>query len=290
MSDIKLTEAQQKNKDWWEDNPMTYDWQGTLTVEPGTREFYEAIDRRFFEALRNFGHPNYPDQEPFSEIIDFEWVKGKRVLEIGCGAGAHAMLLAKAGADLTAVDLTEQAIGLTRRRFEVFGLEGDIRQADAEELPFEDDTFDLVWSWGVIHASANMQNAVDQIHRVLKPGGRTQVMVYHKNSARYWLLGGLVEGVLKGKLLQMPLHEVNKTFTDGAYALHLTARDARRMFKAFSKVETSIMDQGDQVEIPGYAFLSRNLLNRIIPRPAKVGFDVALQALWGWFLVIDAIK
>lgn len=269
---------------------MTYDWQGSLTVEEGTREFYEAIDERFFRATRNFGHPRWPDQKPFSEIVDFDWVKGKRVLEVGCGGGGHAKLLAEAGADLTAIDLTERAIGLTRKRFDLCGLEADIRQADAEALPFEDETFDFVWSWGVIHASANMQNAVDEIHRVLKPGGKTQVMVYHKNSVRYWIVGGLVEGILKGKLLRMSLAEVNDTFTDGAYGLHLTAREAKRMFSAFSKVKTRIMDQGDEIALPGYAFLSRHLLNKIIPRPAKVGFDVALQALWGWFLFIEAIK
>jgi SAM-dependent methyltransferase len=285
-----MDDAQVKNQSWWESNPMTYDWQGTLQAEPGTRAFYEVIDRRFFEALRNFAHPAYPDQPPFSELIDYAWVRDKRVLEIGCGAGAHAMLLAQAGADVTAIDLTQNAVDMTRNRFDVYGLEGDIRRADAEDLPFEDETFDLVWSWGVIHHSADIQAAIDEIRRVLKPGGRTQVMVYHKNSVRYWVVGGLVEGVLKGKLRHMSLDEVNESFTDGAYALHLTSRQAKRMFSAFSKVETRVMDQGDEIALPGYAFLSRTLLNKIIPRPAKVGFDVALQAMWGWFLFIEATK
>lgn len=285
-----MNDVQQRNRSWWEDNPMVYDWQGTLQVEPGTPEFYNAIDDRFFAALRNFAHPGYPDQKPFSEIIDYQRLKGKRVLEIGCGAGVHAMLLAQAGANLTAIDLTHNAIEMTRNRFEAFGLAGDIRQGDAEALDFEDDTFDLVWSWGVIHHSADMQQAIDEIHRVLKPGGLAQVMVYHKNSVRYWVVGGLVEGVLKGKLLKMSLDEVNKTFTDGYIARHLTSRDARRMFAAFSSVETRVMDQGDEVALPGYAFLSRVLLNKVIPRPAKVGFDVTLQALWGWFLFIEATK
>jgi ubiquinone/menaquinone biosynthesis C-methylase UbiE len=285
-----MDDLQQQNQSWWETNPMVYDWQKTLQVEPDTQEFYQAIDERFFKALRNFAHPRYPDQKPFSEIIDYDRVKGKRVLEIGCGAGGHAMLLAQAGADLTAIDLTQNAIDMTLKRFEVFGLEGDIRQGDAEELEFPDNTFDLVWSWGVIHHSANMQRVIDEIHRVLKPGGLAQIMVYHRNSVRYWIVGGLVEGVLKGKLLRMSLEEVNKSFTDGYIARHLTSRDAGRRFSAFSRVETRVMDQGDEIALPGYRFLSRSLLNRIIPRPAKVGFDVTLQALWGWFLFIEATK
>lgn len=267
---------------------MVYDWEGTLEAEPGSRAYYEAVDARFFRALRNFAHPGWPEQAPFSEIIDFEQVKGKRVLEIGCGAGAHAMLFAQAGADLTAIDLTEQAVDLTRHRFEIFGLAGDIRQGDAEKLEFDTGSFDLVWSWGVIHHSGDMQRAIDEIYRVLKPGGLAQVMVYHRNSARYWIVGGLVEGVLKGKLLHMTLDEVNKSFTDGYIARHLTPRDAWRMFSDFSHVETRVMDQGDELALPGYALASRHLLNKIVPRPVKVGFDVTLQALFGWFLFIEA--
>jgi ubiquinone/menaquinone biosynthesis C-methylase UbiE len=98
-----------------------------------------------------------------------DYVRNKDVLEVGCGMGCHAAMLSPAGARLTAIDLTDTAIEVTRRRFEAFNMRGDIQRADAENLPFADGSFDMVWSWGVIHHSSRFESCVAEIARVIVP-------------------------------------------------------------------------------------------------------------------------
>src|SRR6266849_983833 len=143
-------------------------------AEVGTREFFERI-----EAHR------YSKEWHIPAAANFSGAKGLRVLEIGCGMGTDGAQFAKAGADYTGVDLTEAAIELSRKRFKLFGLRGDFRVADAENLDFADESFDLVYSHGVLHHTPEIAHAVSEIHRVLKPGGRAIVMLYHRDSYNY---------------------------------------------------------------------------------------------------------
>jgi 2-polyprenyl-3-methyl-5-hydroxy-6-metoxy-1,4-benzoquinol methylase len=148
----KQDEWQQQNRSWWESNPMRYDWGDKIPAAEFTREFYEEIDKRFF-----FDSSRYmPRRErPFDEIIPFAELAGKEVLEIGVGNGSHAQLISPHCKSYTGIDLTEYAVKSTLRRFEVFKLKGVIRQMDAEKLDFPDGSFDFIWTWGVIHHSAN---------------------------------------------------------------------------------------------------------------------------------------
>lgn len=264
---------------------MTYDWAQTLRLEPGAPEFYRAIDERFFASSAAFGHPAYPAQVPFSAVIDYPSLRGKRVLEIGCGAGAQAAVFAQQGARITALDITARAVDLTRRRFSIFGLDGDIQRADGEQLAFVDDCFDLVWSWGVIHHTANIERAVAEICRVLKPGCPAKIMVYHRHSLRNWIHGGLEHGVLRGKLLRVSYDEVLKSVTDGYIARHLTRLEARRLFRDFRAVSMQLTDLSDLSHVPGYV-----RIGRLIPRAAKQKLDDAIMRRWGWFLYLEAVK
>ena len=109
-------------------------------------------------------------------------MKGKKVLEIGCGMGSHSGLISQYASELTSIDLTQTAVETTNKRFALFNIKNATAyQVDAEELPFEGGSFDFVWSWGVIHHSANTDVIVDKIHRVLKDDGKAFLMVYNKN-------------------------------------------------------------------------------------------------------------
>jgi len=212
---MEVTEEQKLNQMWWQQNPMTYDWQGTLKLSPYTREWYDEIDRRFLAASY---FAKGADGSPFGRFLRSEYVANKDVLEIGCGMGTHAAMLARCGARITAIDLTEKAVETAKHRFEIFGLQGEIKQADAEQLLFPDGSFDFVWSWGVIHHSRSTESIVTEITRVLRPGGRVMIMVYYRPSLVYYLHAGLIRGVLLGKLWRHSLQDIYTAASDGFYA------------------------------------------------------------------------
>jgi len=136
--------------------------------------------------------------EPFiPAFANFRHWRGARVLEIGVGLGADHECFAAAKAELYGIDLTERAIEHTRARLAHAGLRSTLSVGDAEALPFPEGHFDLVYSWGVLHHSPNPERALDEVWRVLRPGGTAKLMLYHSPSvvgfmlwARYGLLCG----------------------------------------------------------------------------------------------------
>jgi 2-polyprenyl-3-methyl-5-hydroxy-6-metoxy-1,4-benzoquinol methylase len=277
--------SQHGNKDWWNSNPMTYDWEGDREVKEGTLDWYKQIDEEFWDISKTFAHQKYPNALPFSDLIDYASLSGKKVLEIGCGAGSIAQVLAEAGADLTAIDLTDKAIQLTKKRFDLLDISATIKLNDAEALDFPDNSFDFIWSWGVIHHSANTSQIVKEIHRVLKPNGKASIMVYHRNSTRYIVYGGLSKGILSGYFLRYrSLYEVNMTFTDGFIARHYTRKSAAKLFSIFSSVSTRVMDG----EVPAM-FRGWDMLTRILPIVMKP-INRWIVNRYGWFLFIDIMK
>jgi ubiquinone/menaquinone biosynthesis C-methylase UbiE len=109
-----------------------------------------------------------------------------QVLEVGCGLGTDAVEFARSGADYTGIDLTQPAVQLTKQKLEAYSVPGTTKQADAEDLPFDDESFDVVYSWGVIHHTPNTDKCVKEMYRVLRPGGRMILMLYHKNGWLYY--------------------------------------------------------------------------------------------------------
>jgi len=120
-------------------------------------------------------------------FAEFERYGGQRVLEIGVGVGADHQRFAEAGAKLTGIDLTERAISHTQTRLGLIGLTSELKTCSAENLDFPDDTFDLVFSHGVLHHVPKTQAAQREIHRVLKPGGGLVAMLYARGSLNYQL-------------------------------------------------------------------------------------------------------
>lgn len=166
-------ELKERVREYWDSHPC-----GTQFTQLvwGSREFFEEVERFRYET------------QPFmKKIVGFDQFAGKRLLEVGCGLGTDLLQFAKRGVLVTGVDLTPHSIELVKKRFELEGIAVDARVSDAENLPFENNSFDVVYSFGVLHHTPNTQKAIDEIHRVLRPGGKIIIMLYHKNSLHVWL-------------------------------------------------------------------------------------------------------
>jgi len=145
-----------------------------ITTHPvGSRGFFDDLDQYHFEKLHHL-----------LRLVNFDGYRGRRVLEVGCGAGVDLARFAKGGASVVGVDLSSSAIDLARANFEQQGLTGDFRVADGEALPFEDNSFDLVFAHGVVQYTADPKRLVEECRRVLKPGGEAVFQVYNRVS---WL-------------------------------------------------------------------------------------------------------
>jgi SAM-dependent methyltransferase len=280
---IPLSGEQQANQNWWQQNPMTYDWEGTLAPEPLSREWFDEVDRRFLDSAY---YAKGADGSPFGRFLRAEDVAGKEVLEVGCGMGTHASMLARAGASLTAIDLTGRAVETTGRRFKLFGLSGRIERGDAERLRFPDDSFDMVWSWGVIHHSGSTERCLSEIGRVLRPGGRLFLMVYYRPSLVYYVHNGLIRGVLMGKLFRRRLQQIYTAASDGFYARVFTKGELRSLLSAdYDQVKISIVGlKGELFPVPRWSFKER--LEALTPDRLAA----AVLGRWGSMIVVEAVK
>jgi len=270
-----------------------------LTMEPDKRavhDFWERASCGEQLFLRGLARDDYCDQarrryelEPCIEpFADFAAWAGRRVLEIGVGLGADHQRFALAGARLSGIDLTERAVAFTRHRLTLFGLESDLSVGDAERLAFPDAEFDLVYSWGVIHHSPDTARAVEEIRRVLRPGGSARVMIYHKWSlVGYMLWARYALARLKP---WMSLTKVYSHYLESPGTKAYSLREARRMFGRFTNVRARVvLTHGDLLESEAgqrhggsLLTLARRVWPRTLLRRVASG--------QGLFLLIEAVK
>lgn len=298
MSDVTHSLLKDQVRAFWQAHPCGLKF---TEAEVGTREFFTRVEEH-----------RYRTEWHIPEAANFASARGLRVLEIGCGLGTDGAQFARAGADYTGVDLTDAAIELARRRFQLFNLPGHFRTADAEALDFPDASFDLVYAHGVLHHTPDTRQAVREVHRVLRPGGRALVMLYHRDSYNYRVninvlrrmgtrLLTLEAGLqLAHRLTGEPLaalrvhatrlredarsyltpEEFLSRNTDGAgnpLSRVYTRREAHELFKDFAMVETRIY------------YLNKRWLPVVGPLlPRSV--EAQLASRWGWHLWIEARK
>jgi 2-polyprenyl-3-methyl-5-hydroxy-6-metoxy-1,4-benzoquinol methylase len=177
----------------------------------GTHFIREYSDQRdFFRKYREF---RYRTEWHIPAFAAFDQARGKRVLEIGCGNGADGSMFAMHGARYFAVDLTSEAVRATREHFAAEGLEGDFRQDNAERLAFDDASFDMVYSFGVLHHTPHPEAAVAEVHRVLKPGGVAKIMLYHRHSFNYYVR---ILGYMRARVVLKALSRIGRWHSDRA--------------------------------------------------------------------------
>ncbi|MFT4978099.1 MAG: SAM-dependent methyltransferase [Myxococcota bacterium] len=166
--------SEAKIRAFWDANPCGETYVGGLKEDYET--FFDEYDRYRYEL------------EPILPELDRLGLDGLKVLEIGLGQGADSEQLIRRGAQWTGIDLTPESGRRVRKRMEVRGLEfDDIVVGSALEMPFEDNSFDLIYSFGVLHHIPDVKRLQQEIHRVLRPGGRLVMMMYARNSLNYQL-------------------------------------------------------------------------------------------------------
>ncbi len=249
---------------FWEGHPVAA---ASIHAEPGAPEFYAAFDR-----LRNDIEPEAL-QEQVYRYADFY---RKVVLEVGCGNGYLLSRYARHGARAWGIDLTRTAVELARQRFDLGMLRGHLAQGDAQCLPFQDASFDLVVSAGVLHHVPDIAAAIAEIHRVLKPGGLFVIMLYHRDSIHYrvlYPLYGVFHSAFRGKGPATIAREI-----DGAgnpIGRTYTRQEVRRLLAAFREVRLQV----GSLPVPGF---------RALP-PGRALLGVLAKWL-GWFLYARAVK
>jgi len=241
------------------------------------------------EQLRAQANARYVLEPYLPGFARFADGAGKDVLEIGVGMGADHREWAQHGPrTLTGVDLTPRAVEFTRQRLALEGLRSDVRVADAEQLPFAASSFDLVYSWGVLHHSPDTARAIDEVWRVLRPGGRARIMIYHR-----WSLVGLMLWTRYALLRGHP-----GVGMDEIYARHLespgtkaySVREGEALFSRFAQAsvrsQLSLGDLLDGEVGQRHQGPALRLAKKLWPRRA---IQRALPR-WGLFLLIDAVK
>lgn len=207
----------------------------------GEALYLTGKDREGYEAQ---AEQRYQLEPYISKFAKFDESEGRKVLEIGVGLGADHQQFAAAKADLSGIDLTERAIEHTRHRLACFGLRSSLKVGDAENLAFPDDNFDIVYSWGVLHHSPNTPRAVEEVHRVLKPGGIARIMIYHT-----WSMVGMMLWLRYGLLRFqpfVPLSAIYARYLESPGTKAYSVNEGRQLFSLFTKVHIeTVLTHGD---------------------------------------------
>ncbi len=283
---------------WWADNPMTYgaDHGSTVYVDPkgasqnvelGSPEFFATVD----ETFHGWNHPLHDNTGFFGKVFPYAAFKGKDVLELGCGMGTMASHWARNGSRVHAVDLNPVAVAMTTRRMEMMGLSASVQSADANVLPFANASFDYVYSWGVLHHSPDLDRSVDELFRVLRPGGQFGVMLYHRDSILQRYQIEWTEGYLHGESQFLDPVALASRYGDGdrdegnPHTWPVTRGEMQEMFGRHSN-DLGIRTLGTELDF---------MLENIFPIP---GLAKRIPAFikkpwarrWGWSLWMHGTK
>ena len=262
----------------WGASPAGQTFGGDSAV--GTRQFFESVLAKRSDS----------EQPWLFELVPFPAYKGKRVLELGCGAGYDAYEFIRQGADYTGIDITPENIERVRSHLSHFGLSPNVQEGDAEHLTFPDASFDIVYSNGVLHHTPDIMRSFTEAYRVLKPGGTFWVILYHKHSIVYWVNIGLISHILVGRFLRQSFrHTIAKVETTPSDALPIvnvySRGDVRRLLR---KVGFHV----DAVHIRKFVAEDLPPLPVLWPLWRRVPQSVLrrIGRYFGWYVVASASK
>jgi ubiquinone/menaquinone biosynthesis C-methylase UbiE len=242
--------------------------------------------RSKFDAQSAERYALEPYLPPFAR---FSEGRGKDVLEVGVGLGADHLEWARSKPrSLTGVDLTERAIAMTRQRLALNRLESKLMTADAERLPFEPNSFDIVYSYGVLHHTPDTGRAIEEVRRVLRPGGVARIMIYHSRALTGYMLW-IRYGLMEMKPWRS-LDDIYSTHLESPGTKAYSVSQAKELFSKFSSASFRVqLSHGDLLEGSvgqRHQSLALSLARRLWPRR----FISAALSNFGLALLIEARK
>jgi len=264
-------------QDYWDRRPCNIRHSGKPV---GNREYFDEVEQRKY-----YVEPHIP------AFAGFDRWSGKRILEVGCGIGTDTINFARAGASVTAVDLSERSLEIAQRRAQVYGLKNiKFIQANVEELTdtLAGQRFDLVYSFGVIHHTPNPVKALSQISALMQPGGTLKIMVYHRYS---WKVLCVLGTYGRGAFWNL----------DQIIARHSEAQEGCPITYTYTKQQIARLISGLGFRIES-AFVDHifpwRIQDYVQYRYRKVWYFAALpdsvfrrlERHWGWHLCVTAIR
>jgi SAM-dependent methyltransferase len=247
----------EKVRSYWEAEPC-----GTGAPELG------GVEERTLAWFLELERLRYSLDPYIWSVAQFPRHAGKRVLEVGVGAGTDHAQWAGVTDDLHGVDLTDAAIETTRLNLSRRGLRSDLQRVDAEVLPFDTATFDVVYSWGVIHHAEAPERILAEIHRVLRPGGVFLGMLYARHSMvayRKWV-GNALKAGRPWRSLSSVIWDHMESVGTKAY----TEKEVAGLFAPFADCRTTRFLTPYDTE-----GLSPSLVRLL---PAALGWNIAIEA------------
>jgi ubiquinone/menaquinone biosynthesis C-methylase UbiE len=267
-----LVEEKLRAREQWGQDPCgaEYDREHEL----GTREFFDRVEQHRYSEYAAW----------MPRLMEFEKFSGARLLEVGCGMGTDLLQFARGGARCTGIDLTPRSVEITRHRFRLYGADGDFMISDGERLPFRDESFDVVYSNGVLHHTPDTEGAIREVHRVLRPAGVAKIMLYHRNSLNYW-----VEIVLRRGLLRLEFLRGRSAEEIMSRVIEFSDHDARPLVKVYSRKRArelfglfkDVRVEVEQLMRAELRFLSPLVSEKLLDR---------LRKKFGWNVIVTAIK
>lgn len=251
----------------------------------GTGGYLADLEPESLEWFDRIRANRYKISDPWMpSCFDFSSARGQRVLEIGHGIGSDLLSWAEGGAEVHGIDITEEHHRLASRNFALHDREVTLTLADAANIPYPDNHFDVVYSHGVLHHTVDMEACVAEVRRVLKPGGRFLMSVYHRHSAYHYATLLLANGLVRGKLWRLGYPGLLATIEYGAdgidikpYVRLYSRRGVWKLLADFRTVKVGVA-HFDVRHVP--------VLWRLLPRQ----LEPALARWIGWYVVSEAVK